>query len=407
MNGQTPFAGQNRTSGAVMKVAQSVADVLESHVVLEVEGIDRMYLNVYVPQLQWEYGVVQFFREHRKQPWASSALMNPISRRFVAALEAYAKENGIEVVQFRPGQSKDDVMAERLKKFSAEEGIVFLGKAQEKRAVFRTEKRRNPKTGQSYPWIVKSSAMVNQYYIYAVDRDFGPFFLKFCSYFPYTAKLCLNGHEYAKRQLTRKRIAFEALDNGVLSCADPQRLQAICDNLSAEKIDALLRKWLRRLPHPFTVADRKAGYRYAISILQAEFSLTQPGWAGAVGILRRYATHKTWPWKRRVIYKAEVVRAEGKEPKDNPRFVVTNMKQSPQWIYEQVYCPRGDVENRIKELHDGLQIGRTSCSNFWANTFRVILTAAAYVLMQEMRLHLAPTRHPRAQVSTLRDRKSP
>jgi hypothetical protein len=118
----------------------------------------------------------------------------------------------------------------------------------------------------------------------------------------------------------------------------------------------------------------------------------------------RYATRKTWPWKRRVIYKAEVVRAEGKEPKDNPRFVVTNLKQSPQWIYEKVYCPRGDIENRIKELHDGMQIGRTSCSSFWANTFRVVLTAAAYVLMQEMRLHLAPTRYARAQVSTLRQR---
>jgi hypothetical protein len=98
------------------------------------------------------------------------------------------------------------------------------------------------------------------------------------------------------------------------------------------------------------------------------------------------------------------VRAQSKEPKDNPRFVVTNLKQSPQWIYEQVYCPRGDIENRIKELHDGMQIGRTSCSNFWANTFRVILTAAAYVLMQEMRLHLATTRWARAQVSTLRER---
>src|SRR2546426_2988831 len=117
----------------------------------------------------------------------------------------------------------------------------------------------------------------------------------------------------------------------------------------------------------------------------------------------RYATHKTWPWKRRVIYKAEVVRAVNKEPKDNPRFVVTNLKQSPQWIYEQVYCQRGDVENRIKELHDGMQIGRTSCSNFLANTFRVLLTAAAYVLMQEMRLHLSPTRHARLQVSTLRE----
>ena len=118
----------------------------------------------------------------------------------------------------------------------------------------------------------------------------------------------------------------------------------------------------------------------------------------------RYATRKTWPWKRRVIYKAEVVRAANKEPKDNPRFVVTNLKQSPQWIYEKIYCQRGDVENRIKELHDGMQIGRTSCSNFWANTFRVVLTAVAYVLMQEMRLHLAPTRYARAQVSTLRER---
>jgi DDE family transposase len=117
----------------------------------------------------------------------------------------------------------------------------------------------------------------------------------------------------------------------------------------------------------------------------------------------RYATRKTWPWKRRIIYKAEVVRAANKEPKGNPRFVVTNLKQSPQWIYEKTYCQRGEVENRIKELHDGMQIDRTSCSNFLANTFRVLLTAAAYVLMQEMRLHLSPTRHAREQVSTLRE----
>jgi len=116
----------------------------------------------------------------------------------------------------------------------------------------------------------------------------------------------------------------------------------------------------------------------------------------------RYATRKTWPWKRRVIYKAEVVCAVNKEPKDNPRFVVTNLKQNPQWIYEQVYCQRGDVENRIKELHDGMQIGRTSCSDFLANTFRVLLTAA-YVLMQEMRLHLSPTRHaPGASIDLAR-----
>src|SRR5437867_7583126 len=144
----------------------------------------------------------------------------------------------------------------------------------EKTPVFRTERRRNPRTGKTYPWIVRTTAMVNHYYFYCVDRDFGPFFLKFCSYFPYTAKLCLNGHEYAKRQLTRAGIAFEALDNGLLSCADPRRAQAICDGLSPAKLTALLRKWLAALPPPFPARDRRAGYRYALSVLQAEFALT-------------------------------------------------------------------------------------------------------------------------------------
>jgi hypothetical protein len=251
-----------------------VAEILGNHVKLSVECIDRMYLNVYVPRLQREKDVAWFFRGHRQQPFASSALMAPMSRCFVAALERYAQAQAIEVVQFRPGERKDDVMAERLRHFDRDEGVVFIGKAQEKAAVFRTEKRRDAQ-GRPYPWIVRSTAMVNQYYIYAVDRDFGPFFLKFCSYFPYNAKLCLNGHEYAKRQLAKAGIDFTALDNGILACAEPQRLQAICDGLSAAKIDALLRKWLRRLPHPFSAADRGAGYRYDISILQTEFSFTQ------------------------------------------------------------------------------------------------------------------------------------
>jgi Transposase DDE domain group 1 len=116
----------------------------------------------------------------------------------------------------------------------------------------------------------------------------------------------------------------------------------------------------------------------------------------------RYKAGK-WPRLRRVIIKAEVVRAADKDPRDNPRFVITNMKQSPQWIYEHVYCQRGDVENRIKELHD-LDIDRTSCTSFWANQFRVLLTAAAYVLMQELRLRAAGTACARAQVGMLRER---
>jgi hypothetical protein len=260
-----------------MSVARTVAEVLAEHVTLELEGIDRLYLNVYVPKLQHVGGVVGFFRAHRGQPIASSALMAPISLAFVAALERFVREQGIPLLTFGKGQRKDDVAKEQLARFTATgkaEGVLFVGKAQEKASVYRTEKRRTA-DGRTYPWLVRSTAMVNQYYVYAVDRDFGPFFLKLCSYFPYTGRLCVNGHEYLKRQLAHAGIAFEALDNGLLTCADPTRAQAICDGLGAEQLDALLRKWLVRLPQPFTPDDQRAGYRYEVSILQAEFSLTQ------------------------------------------------------------------------------------------------------------------------------------
>jgi len=112
----------------------------------------------------------------------------------------------------------------------------------------------------------------------------------------------------------------------------------------------------------------------------------------------------TWSAARRVVCKAEVVRLGDRAPRDNPRFVVTNLSSAPRVVYHQVYCARGDIENRIKELRDGLQIDRTSCCRFWANQLRVLLTAAAYVLMQELRLRAAHTACARAQVTWLRDR---
>ncbi|MGH8278308.1 MAG: IS1380 family transposase [Gammaproteobacteria bacterium] len=112
----------------------------------------------------------------------------------------------------------------------------------------------------------------------------------------------------------------------------------------------------------------------------------------------------TWSHKRRIVIKAEVVRLAGREPKDNPRFVVTNLTSSPQHLYENVYCARGEIENRIKELHWGLEIDRTSCTRFLANQLRVLVTAAAYVLMQELRLKAQGTAFARAQVWTLRER---
>lgn len=117
-----------------------------------------------------------------------------------------------------------------------------------------------------------------------------------------------------------------------------------------------------------------------------------------------YRTTRTWKKRRRVVYKAEVVREGARAPRDNQHFLVTNLKQTPGWIYEKFYCQRGDIENRIKELHHGLEMDRTSCHGFWANQLRVLMTAAAYVLMQELRIRAAGTECSRSQVNHLRER---
>ena len=258
-----------------MTLSQSVCEVLRAHVVLESECIDRMYLNVYVPQLQRVGGVVWYLRGHLGQRFASTATVAPRTMAFVASIERFVTGQGVDLVSFGKHQRKDDITSQYLQQFHATEGVVYVGRAQEKAHVVRTERRHCARTGMSYPWVVDGSAMVNHYYFYCVDDDFGPFFLKFCSYFPYNARLCINGNEYARCQLRKRGIAFEALDNGILSCEDPQALQRICDGLDERKIDRLLRKWLARLPHPFDRRDQAAGCRYALSILQAEFALTQ------------------------------------------------------------------------------------------------------------------------------------
>ncbi len=116
----------------------------------------------------------------------------------------------------------------------------------------------------------------------------------------------------------------------------------------------------------------------------------------------RYAA-KSWSHRRRVIIKAEVVRHPGRDPKDNERFVVTNLRYKPETVYK-IYRGRGDAENRIKELHHGLELDRTSCTSFWANQLRVLMTATAYVLMQELRRLATGSDLAKAQVTTLRDR---
>lgn len=255
-------------------INNSVAKIIQNHVTLELECIDRMYLSGYVPNLQAGAAAAYFIRKQFDTPMASTKTIEPMTREFVRQIEKFVEHEEIDLVTFIKGERKDDLAKAYLAEYEYEEGVMFVGKAQEKASVFRTECRHS-ETGASYPWLYRSTAMVNQYYFYIYDRDFGPMFLKFCSYFPYTVKICINGHEWLKCQLEQRGMDFQALDNGLLSCANPKRVQKIADSLDEQKIDKVFRKWLAHLPHPFTAQHRAAGYRYQLSIHQAEFALTQ------------------------------------------------------------------------------------------------------------------------------------
>ncbi len=188
-------------------------------------------------------------------------------------MKAFAQTHHILVVRFAKGQRKDDVAAAYRRKFTAAEGVVFIGVAQEKMTGFKARKETLGKHVRFQ--FSRQSVFVKVYYFYLQDADFGPAFIKVGTYVPYPVKVCLNGHEWAKQQLRRAGIAFEALDNGFLSCANAERLQAACQQLGPEQVQAFFDKWVARLPWPLTAADRAAKYHHRLSIWQMEVSRTQ------------------------------------------------------------------------------------------------------------------------------------
>lgn len=215
-----------------------------------------------------------FLHEHRGCPVISPVLVKRLTDDFVRKINRFAEANAVPVVHFVKGDCKEAIAQKKLEQFEGEEGVVMIGVAQEKISSFRSYQKdkgqpRRPGQPPCYAFY-RGPVHVNQYYFYFVDRDFGLCFIKFSSYVPFTVRVWVNGHEWAKRQLEHRGIGYQALDNGFFACDDPDALQAICDGFGGAHIEAFFRKWLRRLPHPFTAEDRRAGFRYDLSILQLE-----------------------------------------------------------------------------------------------------------------------------------------
>jgi hypothetical protein len=256
----------------------NINDVLDGHVVLDLECLDRIYLNGYVPKLQVGGQVVTFLTAHLGNPIPSPALFKQIGDRFREAVRSFAETRGIPVLHLNtPDRSRwDDRKVDHVRDYidqASQPGVIAIVVAQEVQKVFLGYTRRCT-TGSPQFGFDKADRRVTVYYFYILDPAFGVGFIKICSYFPYPLKMWVNGHEWAKRQASAEGLAFSELANGFATCEDPARLQAICNRLTPARLQAFFNYWITRIPCPFTRADRLAGYWWQLSMRQVEVSRT-------------------------------------------------------------------------------------------------------------------------------------
>jgi hypothetical protein len=264
-----------------MASVTNINEVLEGHVTLEVECVDRLYLNAYVPRLQVGGQVVAFLTGHLGNRVPSPVLFERIGSRFRREVKAFAAKRGIPVLRLKkPDRSRwDDRKLDHVRPYleRAERdgvfGVVAIVAAQEFQWVCGA-RNRSVKPGVANFEFSREERRVGVYYFYVYDREFGPGFIKICTYFPYPAKVWLNGHEWAKRQAERTGVAFASLSNGFASCDEAGRLQAICDRFGPADVQAFFERWTAVIPTPLTEADRAAGYWWELSVRQVEVSRT-------------------------------------------------------------------------------------------------------------------------------------
>lgn len=255
--------------------AVTVNDVLDGHVALDLQCLDRIYLNAYVPNLQVGGQVVSFLTAHLGNPIPSPAIFEKIGAAFRRSVSRFAEGEHIPLVKFGKNDRKIDVMRKYIaaQERTGRSGVAAIGVAQEFAPVFTGTQRPSP---NGIPWFAfaKANRRVTCYYFYLWDEDFGPGFIKICAYFPYPAKVWINGHEWAKRQAVHAGIGFTELSNGFAATDDPAGLQSICDRLGPGAINVFFQRWMSVLPLPLTDHDQAGGYWWELSMRQIEVSRT-------------------------------------------------------------------------------------------------------------------------------------
>ncbi len=256
----------------------TVARLLDEHVSFRCTSVDRIGVRGYIPGIQYEFGLVKFLL-NRGGTIPSPALLNRNHERLIAELEALEERIGVPVVRFKTGESKENLARPFQDEAAAtgRPGLVLIGKAQERTSVWRgyvddTHAGHRP----SHPHMAwrRQSSVPDHWYFYFADPEWGPAFVKVCTYAPYPLWCCANGHEWAKCQLAKAGVGFEALDNGLRSVEDPAVAHRICARLGAGHLRGLLARMLAVVPDPLSAHDRAAGFEWSFSLAQFEVSDT-------------------------------------------------------------------------------------------------------------------------------------
>jgi hypothetical protein len=360
------------------------ATLLRDHVTLKVRSLDRIFLQAYVPTLQSVGQVCIFLRWQRGIRIPSSAAFGKIGEQYVKDIQAFVESHRIPLVHFERGESKEERVRPLLQQAARAGGngrVVLIGVAQEKASAWRSWKAKGQeKAAHPHMEWGRQMTYVNHFYFYLWDPEWGPAFWKTNAYAPFPIWLWLNGHEWAKRQVEKASIAYEALDNGFLSCADPVFLQKRCDQLGSGAVRDFFWRWHGRLPSPFTSKDLEAGYVYEMAFRQLEVSDTvifdrpQAGRAWFEGVIRdhldigrpdqvalvfqrRISRRTPGPFRTRVITK-------GVEPILTCYYRSSRLKQ---------YFKEGRglrTETVISDTRD-FGIGRRVCAKNW-NALRAV-----------------------------------
>ena len=256
----------------------TVARLLDEHVSFRCTSVDRVGVRGYIPGIQYEFGLVKFLL-NRGGTIPSPVLLHRNHDRLVAEFEALEENTGVPVVRFKAGESKEDIARPLQDEAAAtgRSGLVLVGKAQERTSSWRGYvDDTHPGHRPSHPHMSwrRQSSVPDHWYFYFADPEWGPAFVKICSYAPYPLWCCANGHEWAKCQLAKSGIDFEALDNGLRSVEDPAAAHRICARLGAGHLRALLARMMAVVPDPLCAHDRQAGFEWSFSIAQFEVSDT-------------------------------------------------------------------------------------------------------------------------------------